>query len=157
MARRHRYEPGELMTDSTLRVLIVDDDAFLRNSLSQILTGSGFKVRAAGDATAALSEIVKEMPDVLLSDLNMPGLSGFELLAAVRRRFPAIHVIAMSGAFVGDAVPPGVVADAFYEKGRGVNALIEIMAAHRRTAAARAPRRVYEGRNLGQRVWGLER
>jgi CheY-like chemotaxis protein len=157
MARRHPLRRGKHMTDGMLRVLIVDDDAFLRDSLSQILAGSGYVVRTASNATDALVEIVQELPDVLLSDLNMPGLSGFELLAAVRRRFPAIHVIAMSGAFVGDAIPPGVVADAFYAKGRGVNALIEIMAVHRRTAPPKVVRRLHNGRNLRQRARGMEK
>ena len=57
----------------------------------------------------------------------MPGMSGFELLSVIRRRFPAIQVIAMSGAFSGDGVPPGVVADAFYEKGGSPGTLLEMV------------------------------
>jgi CheY-like chemotaxis protein len=64
---------------------------------------------------------------VILSDLNMPGMSGFEFLAVVRHRFPAIPVIAMSGAFSGHEVPSGVAADAFYQKGSGVRSLLKIM------------------------------
>jgi len=56
----------------------------------------------------------------LLSDLNI--MSGFELLSMVRRRFPTVRVIAMSGAFSGNQVPCGVTADAFYEKGNSVAA-----------------------------------
>jgi CheY-like chemotaxis protein len=41
----------------------------------------------------------RKIPEILLSDLNMPGMSGFELLSAVRRRFSAIQVIAMSERF----------------------------------------------------------
>ncbi len=74
-----------------------------------------------------------EMPDILLSDLNMPGMSGFELLSVVRRRFPAIQVIAMSGAFSGDTVPTGIVADAFYEKGRSPGTLVEMVRAMAQT------------------------
>lgn len=56
----------------------------------------------------------------MLSDLNMPEMSGFELLSIVRRRFPEVSVIAMSGAYhSGDSVPGGVIADAFYAKGFG--------------------------------------
>lgn len=117
------------MLDATLRVLIVDDDELLRKSLSQVLAGAGYRVRSSDGALAALSEIKNELPDILLSDLNMPGLSGFELLSIVRHRFPAIHVIAMSGAYFGDGVPPGVVADAFYEKGRGPDALMHMVTA----------------------------
>jgi DNA-binding NtrC family response regulator len=116
------------MSDTSLNVLIVDDDALLRMSLLQTLTLAGYKVRSVDGGHAALSEIDRETPDLLLSDLNMPGLSGFELLSVVRRRFPAIQVIAMSGAYFGDNVPPGVFADAFYEKGRGVRSLMQIVA-----------------------------
>jgi CheY-like chemotaxis protein len=116
------------MSDIIFKVLIVDDDALLRMSLLQTLTHAGYKVRSADGGHAALSEIDRETPDLLLSDLNMPGLSGFELLSIVRRRFPAIQVIAMSGAYFGDSVPTGVFADAFYEKGRGVRSLMEIVA-----------------------------
>ena len=116
------------MSDTSLNVLIVDDDALLRMSLLQMLTYAGYKVRSVDGGHAALSEIDRETPDLLLSDLNMPGLSGFELLAVVRRRFPDIQVIAMSGAYFGDSVPPGVFADAFYEKGRGVGSLMQMVA-----------------------------
>ena len=44
-------------------------------------------------------------------------MSGFELLMVVRNKFPAIKVIAMSGAFYGNEVPSGVLADAFHQKG----------------------------------------
>ena len=117
-----------MMSDIIFKVLVVDDDALLRMSLLQTLTHAGYKVRSADGGHAALSEIDRETPDLLLSDLNMPGLSGFELLSIVRRRFPAIQVIAMSGAYFGDSVPTGVFADAFYEKGRGVRSLMEIVA-----------------------------
>jgi CheY-like chemotaxis protein len=97
-------------------------------TLLHTFTLVGHKVRSADSGLAALAEIGREMPDLLLSDLNMPGLSGFELLSVVRRRFPEVHVIAMSGAYFGDSVPTGVFADAFYEKGRGVGSLMQMVA-----------------------------
>lgn len=111
------------------KLLIVDDEVLLRTSLSQIFTTFGYSVRTAEDGLAALAAIRNEIPDILLSDLNMPCMSGFELLSVVRRRFPAIQVIAMSGAFSGNTVPAGVVADAFYEKGRHPGSLLEIVRA----------------------------
>jgi hypothetical protein len=84
-------------------------------------------VRSAEDGFAALREIRTEVPELLLSDLNMPGMSGFELLTVVRRRFPAIRTIAMSGAFCGNEVPSGVAADRFYQKGSSIVALLRIM------------------------------
>jgi len=76
-----------------------------------------------------LFEIRQEIPDVILSDLNIPGMSGFEFLSVVRRRFPGIHLIAMSGAFSGDGVQPGVAADAFYEKATSLGSLLQIVEA----------------------------
>lgn len=108
-------------------ILIVDDEDTIRTSLSLVLQEFGFDVRSAENGFAALFEIGKLLPDILLSDLNMPGMSGFELLPVVRRRFPAIRVIAMSGSFSGDEVASGVGADAFYEKGSGIRSLLKII------------------------------
>lgn len=109
------------------RLLIVDDEAVIRSSMSQVLTEIGFAVRSAEDGLAALVEIRNEVPDLILSDLEMPGMSGFEFLSVVRRRLPWIRVIAMSGAFSGHEVPSGVAADAFYPKGSGVRCLLKII------------------------------
>jgi CheY-like chemotaxis protein len=123
--------PKERLAMSTQKadLLIVEDDVSTRNSLSVILAESGYNVRATADGFSALVELRSVIPDILLSDLNMPGMSGFELLSVVRRRFPAIQVIAMSGSFSGDGVPPGVAADAFYEKGTNLGSLLQIIEA----------------------------
>ena len=115
------------MANSSARILIVDDEPSIRISLSHALAEIGYRVRSAEDGFTALQEIRQQMPDVLVSDLNMPGMSGFELLSVVRRRFPGIHAIAMSGAFSGDEVPSGIAADAFYQKGSSMGALLRIM------------------------------
>ena len=75
----------------------------------------------------ALIENHQEIPEILLSDLNMPGMSGLELLSVICRRFPTIRVIALSGAFSGNQVPCGVTADAFYEKGNAVPVLLKVI------------------------------
>jgi CheY-like chemotaxis protein len=108
-------------------LLIVDDEPAIRMSMSLLLTEIGYDVRSAEDGLAALYEIGKLIPDILVSDLNMPRMSGFELLPVVRRRFPAIRLVAMSGAFSGNEVPSGVAADAFYEKGSDIRSLLEIV------------------------------
>jgi CheY-like chemotaxis protein len=115
------------MPNAKVNLLIVDDDAALRVLLSQIFAASGHHVRAAADGFSALSELRLELPDIILSDLNMPGMSGFEFLSVVRRRFPAIRVIAMSSAFPVDGLPAGVAADAFYQKGSTFGSLLQIM------------------------------
>jgi CheY-like chemotaxis protein len=115
------------MSDPTINLLVVDDDASLRMSLSHIFAAFGHRVRCAADGFSALSELRVEVPDIILSDLNMPGMSGFEFLSVVRRRFPSIKVIAMSSAFAVGDVPLGVAADAFYQKGSNLGSLLQIM------------------------------
>src|ERR1035438_2029199 len=117
------------MPDTKARLLIVDDEPSIRTSMWHVLTEIGYGVRCAEDGFSALEELRKEVPDVLLSDLNMPGMTGFELLSVVRRRFPAIQTIAMSGSFCGDEVPSGVAADAFYQKGSSMGSLLRILEA----------------------------
>lgn len=108
------------------KLLIVDDEMPIRTSLTHILA-KRHSVRSAGDGFAALADMRQEVPDIILSDLNMPGMSGFEFLSVIRRRFPAILVIAMSGAFTGDDIPDGVIADAFYEKGTYLGSLLQML------------------------------
>jgi len=115
------------MTTPAASILIVEDDVHLRVLLSVILTQSGYKVRTAEDGFSALAEIRIEIPDIIVSDLYMPGMSGFELLSVVRRLYPAIHVIAMSSAFSGTEVPEGIAADGFYEKATTVTALLQVV------------------------------
>ena len=61
----------------------------VRESLAQLFTEFGHSVRSAEDGPSALLEIRQEVPDIILSDLNMPRMSGFEFLSIVRRRFPS--------------------------------------------------------------------
>jgi CheY-like chemotaxis protein len=115
------------MPNTQATLLIVDDEPAIRESLSQVLTEIGYSVRFAEDGFSALREIHNEVPGLLLSDLNMPRMSGFELLSIVRRRFPAIRTIAMSGSFSGEEVPSGVAADAYFQKGSSIAALLRII------------------------------
>jgi CheY-like chemotaxis protein len=106
-------------------VLVVDDKERIRVAIAQVLEEFGYSVRCAEEGHSALREIYQQNPDILVSDLTMPGMSGFELLINVRRLFPTIKVIAMSGSFSGSEVPQGVLADAFYPKGGSVSTLLQ--------------------------------
>jgi CheY-like chemotaxis protein len=102
------------------RILIVDDEPSVRGSLAGLLNDAGYDVSTAEHGFDALLQLRKApSPNIIISDLNMPQMSGFEFLSVVRRRFPDIPVVAVSGAYEsGDCVPGGVIADAFYAKGR---------------------------------------
>jgi CheY-like chemotaxis protein len=122
------------MPDAKIKLLMVDDEPATRTTLSQIFAQMGHSVRSAEDGFSALEQIREGMPDVLLSDLNMPGMSGFELLSVVRRRLPEVYVIATSGAYSGKDIPEGIAADAFYEKATNFRSLISLMETASQTA-----------------------
>jgi len=120
-------------------ILIVDDEAAVRNCIAMLLRASGYDVSTAANGFDALLQLKRKVPAIVLSDLNMPQMSGFEFLSVVRRRFPRISVIAMSCAYhSGASVPGGVIADAFYAKGHSsqemllqtVSALIRTFETH---------------------------
>jgi CheY-like chemotaxis protein len=100
------------------RVLVVDDESSLREVTRAILESQGYEVLTAADGLDGLSALSESLPDVIISDLNMPRMSGFEFLAIVRKRFPRIATIAMSGDYIPSENPSGILADAFLQKGR---------------------------------------
>lgn len=128
------------MANLKASLLVVDDEARNCRNLSIIFTVLGYGVRVASNGFSALDAIRDAVPDIIVSDLNMPGMSGFELLSVVRRRFPSIWVIAMSGEFSGKKVPLGIAADAFYEKGTGPSFLLRTVEAMMRSRLPMAPR-----------------
>ncbi len=98
------------------RVLVVDDDDLTLDVYSDLLRRAGYDVRTALNGFEALA-VMREggVPDLLVSDLNMPGMSGFELLGVVRKRFPGVVVIAISGAYT-PLNRPEILADIFLDK-----------------------------------------
>ena len=104
-------------TSFSYRILLVDDEAPLRDVGKLLLEGQGYEVLCAEDGFEALKALKRSLPDIIISDLRMPNMNGFEFLSVVRRRFPAIPVIVISGEFSGALVPESVLADAFFSKG----------------------------------------
>lgn len=83
------------------RVLLVEDDASLRASMAEILTDSGYAVCSAGDGQAALAQARTWRPHVILLDLMMPTMNGWQFRAAQRQapalaRVPVIVISAFS-------------------------------------------------------------
>jgi len=77
------------------RVLVVDDDASIRQTLTRVLADD-VRVETAEDAGASLAAIARTLPDVILSDVRMPGMDGLSLLRLIRERAPSVDVVLMS-------------------------------------------------------------
>jgi response regulator RpfG family c-di-GMP phosphodiesterase len=89
------------------RILVVDDDLSIRQLLATKLKMSGFIVTSCGSGEEALKMLAKESFDAIISDLNMPGISGLELLEEAQRQYPRTAFLMATG--VGD-VSMGVAA-----------------------------------------------
>jgi len=93
------------MTEPSRKLLIIDDDASVRQSVVAYLEDSGFDVLEATDGVAGLAVFEREHPDLVVTDLRMPGTDGLALLKALREQAPEAPVIVISGAgVVGDVV-----------------------------------------------------
>lgn len=77
-------------------ILVVDDDDRVRSSLARVLGKGSVVVDTADSAEAALARIAETAPDLMISDLRMPGMSGLELLKILRDRAPEVDVILMT-------------------------------------------------------------
>jgi DNA-binding response OmpR family regulator len=66
------------------KVLIVEDDKFLRELMSQKLTKEGYEVFSAVDGEEGVKKVKEEKPDIILLDLILPGIDGFEVLTKVK-------------------------------------------------------------------------
>jgi CheY-like chemotaxis protein len=84
-----------------IRILIVDDDADSREILAEILGGFGAQATTAGSSQEALARVAQSAPDVLISDIAMPGEDGFALLRALNRHAAARDQRILSIALTG--------------------------------------------------------
>jgi CheY-like chemotaxis protein len=96
-------------------VLHVDDDPTIRNFLSSQLEKAGFKAQQAEDGIDGLVKLRAKLPKVIISDLQMPRMSGIEFISVVRRRFPSIPVIVLSGSIQRE-FPEEVKPDRWFRK-----------------------------------------
>jgi len=85
------------LSDSHRRILVVDDEPAVRVFLAAFLEQYEFAVRTAPDSTSALALLQAEPVDVILVDLNMPGISGVEMAVEVRRINPHIPIALITG------------------------------------------------------------
>src|SRR5450631_915505 len=113
-----RTPEAETAAQFRFRILVVDDEPAIREVAQQILENGGYEVLTAADGLDGLHALTKSLPDLIISDLNMPRMSGFEFLAVVRERFPHVATIAVSAEYIVSGNPSGIVADTFLQKGQ---------------------------------------
>jgi DNA-binding response OmpR family regulator len=78
-------------------VLVVDDESVIADTLAEILTRSGYKAVPVYDADSALETALLTPPEMLITDVVLPGMTGIELAITVRRIFPDCKIILFSG------------------------------------------------------------
>ncbi|MEW6251628.1 MAG: response regulator [Planctomycetota bacterium] len=101
LTRRNRRAPAPLTVaaePAPRTILAVDDDDLIREALVAILSQRGWQVFVAQDAAEALWVLERQHVDLVLADVDMPGLNGFELTARIEARWPNLPVLLMSGA-----------------------------------------------------------
>lgn len=103
-----RYQCGEVVTEKpSMRdrrdlygretILVVDDEPPLRNLIEEVLTSHGYRVLLANSGESALAILERDPVDLLLSDVIMPGMDGFELARKVQEKFPKVKIQLLSG------------------------------------------------------------
>jgi CheY-like chemotaxis protein len=83
-------------------VLVIDDDEDHRTLAKEILAREGHRVEEAADGAQGLRLFGKGRPDVVVTDISMPGLDGHEVISALRLQHPQVPIIAVSGGGAGE-------------------------------------------------------
>jgi len=81
----------------TKRVLVIDDEATIADTLAAILSTAGYESAVAYDGRAALEKCDSFPPDLVVTDVVMPGMSGVEAAIEIKRRFPDCKILLFSG------------------------------------------------------------
>jgi CheY-like chemotaxis protein len=82
------------------RVCLIDDDILVRDALALGLQDAGYEVATAPGAAAGLDLIARQPVDAIVTDINMPGTGGAQLIAEAHARWPDLPIVAISGANV---------------------------------------------------------
>ncbi|MCW5588792.1 MAG: response regulator [Legionellales bacterium] len=85
-------------------ILLVEDDEFVKDMLSQVLARDGHEIKTASDGEEALSILQTCKPDVLVTDIIMPKKSGTALIKEVKESHPDLKIVAISGGGRSDPI-----------------------------------------------------
>lgn len=85
----------ESRTEPT-RILVVDDESAARSALTELLREEGYQVRSAGDGYKALGQLEDWTPELVITDVKMPGMDGIELMRKIREKYEATGIVVMT-------------------------------------------------------------
>jgi two-component system chemotaxis response regulator CheY len=127
--RRERGTAGIILSMKPMKksVLVVDDDAAVRQSVTKVLEGAGYEVAAASDGEAAVVQFVPEQIDLVLLDLNLPLRDGWDVFERLTTRYPFVPVIIITGMPNQYRTALAAGASALMEKPIDVPALLKTM------------------------------
>jgi CheY-like chemotaxis protein len=80
-------------------ILVIEDDAIMREAVAEWLMGAGYQVRTAADGDAGLALVRANPPTLVVTDLHMPGTGGATVVGELRRHRPLVPIIVISGLF----------------------------------------------------------
>ena len=114
------------------RILVVDDDRSLRDLLGMHLRSAGYEVEVAEDAIVAGYKLLERAPDLIVCDVNMPYMDGFEFVAALKSdtTLPDIPVVFLTSREDGDLRGNELGAVAYLVKPVRVDSLLQVVARH---------------------------
>jgi CheY-like chemotaxis protein len=123
-------------------VLVIDDELDVRDAIKRVLERAGYSVRTTAGADEALAELRRCHADVVITDIIMPKINGVEAIESIRREFPGVRVIAISGGgnFGITAYQPTAITTSAY------------LAAAERAGAHRVLTKPFESKDLLQAV-----
>jgi CheY-like chemotaxis protein len=114
------------------RILVVDDDEGIRDLLRMHLTSAGYEVQVAADAIAAGYIVLQSPPDLIITDITMPHMDGFEFVAALKAdtSLPRIPVIFLTSMDDGDSRSRELGAVGYVTKPVRADRLLSLVAQH---------------------------
>jgi DNA-binding response OmpR family regulator len=122
-------------------IFLADEDPGVRRTLALVLTWAGYRVSTAEHTMDAILMLQRIVPDLIIFDLDLDHVPGYDFLSMVRRRLPQVSVIAttVSTSMAEACAQDGLLADAIYVKGLSrTEMLLESVASLLRTADGRA-------------------
>lgn len=128
------------------QILLVDDDANLRDVLSLAFTEAGHAVLTAGDGAVALAQVVARAPDLIVADVNMPKLDGFALCKRLRERGLDLPILLLTSrdTEIDEALGLELGADDYVTKPFSTRVLLARISTLLRRSVARAANETYE-------------